>query len=47
VTAANVLVAIFNEAESYAFHFLQSQGMTRRDAVNFIARGVRKGDAAA
>jgi len=47
VTGANLLVAMFSEAESHAFHFLQSQGMTRRDAVNFIARGIRKGDAAA
>jgi Glyoxalase superfamily protein/Clp amino terminal domain, pathogenicity island component len=47
VTGANVLVAMFSEAESHAFHFLQGQGMTRRDAVNFIAHGIRKGGAAA
>jgi len=47
VTGANVLVAMFSEAESHAFHFLQVQRMTRRDAVNFIAHGIRKGDAAA
>lgn len=47
VTGANVLVGIFSEAESHAFHFLQIAGITRRDAVNFIAHGVRKGGAAA
>lgn len=47
ITGANLLVAMFSEAESHAFHFLRSQGMTRRDAVNFIAHGVRKGGAAA
>jgi ATP-dependent Clp protease ATP-binding subunit ClpA len=47
VTGANLLVAIFSEAESHALRFLQSQGMTRHDAVNFIAHGIRKGDAAA
>ena len=47
VTSANLLVAIFNETECRAYHFLQAQGMTRHDAVNFIARGIRKGDAAA
>ena len=47
VTGANVLVAIFSERESRACHTLEAQGMTRYDAVNFIAHGVRKGDAAA
>ncbi len=47
VTGANVLVAIFSESESHACFFLTEQGMTRFDAVNFIAHGVRKGDAAA
>jgi hypothetical protein len=47
VTGANILVAMFSEAESHAYFFLSQQGMSRRDAVNFIAHGVRKGDAAA
>jgi len=47
VTGANILVAIFSEAESHACAFLTMQGVTRMDAVNFIAHGVRKGDAAA
>jgi hypothetical protein len=49
VTGASVLVAIFAERESPAAHFLQQQGMTRGDAVNFILHGIVKegGDAAA
>jgi hypothetical protein len=47
VTAANLLVAIFSEAESHACHFLQQQQMTRFDAVNFIAHGFRKDGSAA
>jgi hypothetical protein len=46
VTGANVLVAIFSEQESRAYHLLAEQGMTRFDAVNFIALGNRKGGAA-
>ncbi len=42
VTGANVLVAVFAERESNAAYFLQSQDMTRYDAVNFIAHGVAK-----
>jgi hypothetical protein len=44
VTGANVLVAIFSEAESHAH---QQRQMTRYDAVNFIAHGVRKDGSAA
>ena len=42
VTGANVLVAIFAERESNAAYFLDDQGMSRYDAVNFIAHGVAK-----
>jgi hypothetical protein len=42
VTGANVLVAIFSERESRAAYLLLQQGLTRYDAVNFIAHGVRK-----
>jgi hypothetical protein len=42
VTGANLLVAIFSEYESHAAHFLQQQNMTRYDAINFIAYGIRK-----
>ncbi len=47
VTGANVLVAIFSERESLASRLLAQQGISRYDAVNFIAHGVRKGGAAA
>jgi ATP-dependent Clp protease ATP-binding subunit ClpA len=42
VTGANVLVALFSERESHAVYFLQSQDMTRLDAVNFISHGIAK-----
>jgi len=47
VTGANILVAIFSEAESQAYVFLTAQGIDRSDLVNFIAHGIRKGGAAA
>ncbi|WP_259782741.1 ATP-dependent Clp protease ATP-binding subunit ClpA [Aestuariispira ectoiniformans] len=42
VTGANVLVAIFSERESHAVYFLQSQDMTRYDAVTYISHGIAK-----
>jgi CubicO group peptidase (beta-lactamase class C family) len=42
VTAANVLIALFSERESHAVHFLQTQEMTRFDAVNFVSHGIAK-----
>jgi ATP-dependent Clp protease ATP-binding subunit ClpA len=47
VTGANVLVAIFSERESRACALLAAQKLTRDDAVNFIAHGVRKDGKAA
>ncbi|HLY79930.1 MAG TPA: glyoxalase superfamily protein, partial [Caulobacteraceae bacterium] len=47
VTGANILVAVFSEAESHACAFLTMQDATRSDAVNFIAHGIRKDDAPA
>lgn len=48
VTGANVLVAIFGENESHAVYFLNQQGVTRLDVVNFLAHGTRKdGDSSA
>ncbi|RMG58509.1 MAG: ATP-dependent Clp protease ATP-binding subunit ClpA [Gammaproteobacteria bacterium] len=44
VTGANVLVAIFGEQESQAVYFLQQQGVSRLDVVNYISHGVRKDD---
>ena len=43
ITGANVLVAIFSERESQARRVLDDRGMTRYDAVNFIAHGIPKG----
>jgi ATP-dependent Clp protease ATP-binding subunit ClpA len=43
VTGANVLVAIFAECETHATYFLQEQGMTRYDALNYISHGIAKG----
>jgi hypothetical protein len=47
VTGANILTAVFSEPESQACATLRQRGMTRYDAVNFIANGIRKsgGDA--
>jgi ATP-dependent Clp protease ATP-binding subunit ClpA len=42
ITGGNVLVAIFHEAESPAVFFLQEQGVTRFDVINFISHGVSK-----
>ena len=45
VTGANVLVAIFGEKDSHAVYFLQQQGITRLDVVNFISHGIAKAPA--
>jgi ATP-dependent Clp protease ATP-binding subunit ClpA len=45
VTGANVLVAIFGEKDSHAVYYLHQQGITRLDVVNYIAHGIRKGEA--
>ncbi|NWG39982.1 MAG: ATP-dependent Clp protease ATP-binding subunit ClpA [Hydrogenophilaceae bacterium] len=42
VTGANVLVAIFGEKDSHAAYFLDQQGITRLDVVNFISHGIAK-----
>lgn len=42
VTGANAIVAIFAERESHSVYFLQKQGMTRFDAVNYISHGIAK-----
>ncbi len=42
VTGANVLVAIFGEKDSHALHFLNQQGITRLDVVNYISHGIAK-----
>ncbi|MDP5238361.1 ATP-dependent Clp protease ATP-binding subunit ClpA [Uliginosibacterium sp. 31-16] len=47
VNGANVLVAIFGEKDSHAVFFLQRQGISRLDVVNFISHGVSKAGPAA
>ena len=42
VNGANVLVAIYGEKDSHAVYFLQKQGVTRLDVVNFISHGISK-----
>lgn len=42
VTGADVLVSLFSERESHAVFFLQSQNMTRFDAVNYLSHGITK-----
>ncbi|HRE17858.1 MAG TPA: ATP-dependent Clp protease ATP-binding subunit ClpA [Rhodocyclaceae bacterium] len=42
VNGSNVLVAIYGEKDSHAVYFLQKQGVTRLDVVNFISHGVSK-----
>ena len=42
VNGANVLVAIFGEKDSHAVYYLQKQGLSRLDVVNFISHGISK-----
>jgi hypothetical protein len=42
VTGANALVAIFAERKTWATFFLEEQGMTRFEAVQFISHGIAK-----
>jgi len=42
VNGANVLVAIYGEKDSHAVYFLQRQGITRLDVVNYISHGISK-----
>ncbi|MFL6195512.1 MAG: ATP-dependent Clp protease ATP-binding subunit ClpA [Thermoanaerobaculia bacterium] len=42
VTGPDVLVALFDEADSYAVQVLESEGVTRLDVVSFIAHGVSR-----
>jgi ATP-dependent Clp protease ATP-binding subunit ClpA len=42
VNGGNVLVAIYGEKDSHAVYFLQKQGITRLDVVNFISHGISK-----
>jgi ATP-dependent Clp protease ATP-binding subunit ClpA len=42
VSGANVLVALFGEKDSHAVYFLNQQGITRLDVINFMAHGVTR-----
>ncbi|MCF6354765.1 MAG: ATP-dependent Clp protease ATP-binding subunit ClpA [Candidatus Polarisedimenticolaceae bacterium] len=42
VTAANVIVSIFNEQESQAVFFLEQHNVNRLDVVNYISHGISK-----
>ena len=42
VNGANVLVAIYGEKDSHAVYYLQKQGVSRLDVVNFISHGISK-----
>jgi len=42
VSGANVLVAIFGEKDSHAVYYLQQQGVTRLDVVNYLSHGITK-----
>jgi ATP-dependent Clp protease ATP-binding subunit ClpA len=42
ITGGNLLVAMFHENESAAFIFLQEQGVSRFDVINFLSHGVSK-----
>jgi ATP-dependent Clp protease ATP-binding subunit ClpA len=42
VGPSNVLIAMFYESESHAVHFLEKQGVTQFDVINYVAHGVTK-----
>jgi ATP-dependent Clp protease ATP-binding subunit ClpA len=42
IRGSDLLVAMFDEPESYAVDLLQEQGVTRLDVVSFLAHGVSK-----
>ena len=44
VSGANVLVAIFSEAESFAVYFLSQQDISRLDVVSYISHGISSKD---
>ena len=45
VTSGAVLVALFNEDESFARHFLEQQGVSQFDIVQYLSHGVSKQEA--
>jgi ATP-dependent Clp protease ATP-binding subunit ClpA len=44
VSTGNVLVALFNEKDSHAVYFMEQQGVTQFDVINYISHGVSKSE---
>jgi len=44
VTTGNVLVALFNEKDSHAVFFMENQGITQFDVINYLSHGLSKVD---
>lgn len=44
VTTGNVLVALFNEKDSHAVYFMEQQGVSQFDVINFLSHGVSKAE---
>jgi ATP-dependent Clp protease ATP-binding subunit ClpA len=42
VTGANVIIAMFNEQDSFAIQLLEEQGVTKLDVTSYISHGVSK-----
>jgi ATP-dependent Clp protease ATP-binding subunit ClpA len=45
VTTGNILVSMFREADSHAVYFLEKQGISRFDVVQYVSHGISKIDA--
>ncbi len=44
IYGANILVAIFSEADSFAVYYLQKQDISRLDIIQFLSHGITKTD---
>ncbi|MCM2282248.1 MAG: ATP-dependent Clp protease ATP-binding subunit ClpA [Bdellovibrionaceae bacterium] len=42
VTTGNVLVALYNEKDSHAVFFLEQQGVSQFDVINYLSHGISK-----
>lgn len=42
VTSGNVLIALFGETESHAVYFLEQQGISRFEVINYYSHGMKK-----
>jgi ATP-dependent Clp protease ATP-binding subunit ClpA len=43
--SADVLVALYREADSQALYFLKEEGVTRYDLLNYVSHGIKKDEA--